>query len=123
MTATSLAAKPATELAHLIRSKAVSPVEVMRATIAHAEALNPSLNAICTPTYEAAMDAARAAEQAVMRVQPLGLLHGVPITLKDLAFTKGVRTMAGSNLYRERVPDFDHVHVERLRAAGAISIG
>jgi aspartyl-tRNA(Asn)/glutamyl-tRNA(Gln) amidotransferase subunit A len=57
MTATSLAAKPATELAHLIRSKAVSPVEVMRATIAHAEALNPSLNAICTPTYEAAMDA------------------------------------------------------------------
>jgi aspartyl-tRNA(Asn)/glutamyl-tRNA(Gln) amidotransferase subunit A len=123
MTATSLAARPATELAHLIRSKAVSPVEVMRATIAHAEALNPSLNAICTPTYEAAMDAARAAEQAVMRVQPLGLLHGVPITLKDLAFTKGVRTMAGSNLYRERVPDFDHVHVERLRAAGAISIG
>jgi len=123
MMPSSLASKPATELAHLIRSKAVSPVEVIRATITCAEALNPRLNAICTPTYEAAMEAARVAEQAVMRMQPLGLLHGVPITLKDLTFTKGVRTMAGSNLYRERVPDFDHLHVERLRTAGAISIG
>jgi len=99
MTPSSLATKPATELAHLIRSKAVSPVEVIRATITCAEALNPRLNAICTPTYEAAMEAARVAEQAVMRMQPLGLLHGVPITLKDLTFTKGGRTIyaIGSN--------------------------
>jgi aspartyl-tRNA(Asn)/glutamyl-tRNA(Gln) amidotransferase subunit A len=101
----------------------MSPVEVMRATIARAEALNPKLNAICTPTFEAAMHAARAAEDSVMSGQPLGILHGVPVTIKDLSFTKGVRTMGGSNLYRDRVPDFDHVHVERLRAAGAISIG
>ncbi len=115
--------QPATELARLVRTKALSPVELMRATIARAETLNPQLNAICTPTYEAAMEQARAAEQAVMRDQPLGILHGVPATIKDLSFTKGVRTMGGSNLYRERVPDFDHLHVERLRAAGAISIG
>ena len=113
----------ATELARLVRTKALSPVELMRATIARAERLNPQLNAICTPTYEAAMEQARAAEHAVMRDQPLGILHGVPATIKDLSFTKGVRTMGGSNLYRDRVPDFDHVHVERLRAAGAISIG
>ena len=114
---------PATELVRMIRSKAVSPVEVMRATIDRAEALNPTLNAICTPTYEAAIEQARAAEVAVMRGDDLPRLHGVPITLKDLSFTKGVRTMGGSNLFRDRVPTFDHVHVERLRAAGAISIG
>jgi aspartyl-tRNA(Asn)/glutamyl-tRNA(Gln) amidotransferase subunit A len=123
MSDTQTAGLPATELVRLIRARALSPVEIMRATIARAEALNPKLNAICTPTFEAAMQAARAAENAVMTGQPLGILHGVPVTIKDLSFTKGVRTMGGSNLYRDRVPDFDHVHVERLRAAGAISIG
>jgi aspartyl-tRNA(Asn)/glutamyl-tRNA(Gln) amidotransferase subunit A len=114
---------PATDLARMIRSKALSPVEVMEAVLARAQALNPGLNAICTTTYEAAREAARAAEAAVMRGEPLGRLHGIPITLKDLALTKGVRTMGGSNLFRDRIPTFDHAHVERLRAAGAISIG
>jgi aspartyl-tRNA(Asn)/glutamyl-tRNA(Gln) amidotransferase subunit A len=113
----------ATELAQAIRTRALSPVELMAATIARAQALNPRLNAICTPTYDAAMDAARRAEDAVMRGQPLGPLHGLPVTIKDLAFTRGVRTMGGSFLYRERVPQFDHLHVERLRAAGGIMIG
>ena len=58
-----------------------------------------------------------------MRGRPLGILHGVPTSIKDLAFTRGVRTMAGSHIHRDRIPDFDHLHVERLRAAGAISIG
>ena len=123
MTVTDLVQQPAVELARLIRSRTISPVELMRATIDRAQALNPILNAICTPTYEAAMQGARAAEDAVMKGQPLGILHGVPTTIKDLAFTKGVRTMGGSNLYRERVPDFDHLHVTRLYTAGAISIG
>jgi len=123
MTGTDLVRQPAVELARLIRTRTISPVELMRATIDRAQALNPILNAICTPTYEAAMQGARAAEDAVMRGEPLGILHGVPTTIKDLAFTKGVRTMGGSNLYRERVPDFDHLHVTRLRTAGAISIG
>ncbi len=114
---------PATTLAGMIRSKGLSPVELMRATINRAEALNPRLNAICTPTYEAAMQQARGAELAVMRGDDLGILHGIPVTIKDLAFTKGVRTMGGSNLFRDRVPTVDHVHVERLRVAGAISIG
>lgn len=114
---------PAGDLVRLFRSKALSPVEVMDAVLARAQALNPGLNAICTPTFDAARAAARSAEQALMRDEPLGLLHGIPITIKDLALTKGVRTMSGSNLYRERVPTFDHAHVERLAAAGAISIG
>src|SRR5262245_41502550 len=114
---------PATELARMIRSRMVSPVEVMRATLEQAQRLNPRLNAICTPTYEAASQAAGDAEAAVMRGAALGILHGIPTTIKDLSLTKGVRTMAGSHLFRDRIPDFDHLHVERLNAAGAISIG
>ncbi|MFO1321019.1 MAG: amidase [Burkholderiales bacterium] len=114
---------PATELARLIRAKSVSPVEIVRAAIARAEALNPRLNAICTPTFDAATELARRAESAVMRGERLGLLHGIPTTIKDVAFTRGVRTMSGSRLYQSRIPDVDHVHVERLRAAGAIMLG
>ncbi len=118
-----LCSTPATELARMIRDKSVSPVEIMDATLERARVLNPRLNAICTPTYETAMQSAHAAEAAVMRGDRLGVLHGVPTTIKDLAFTKGVRTMAGSRVFRDRIPDFDHLHVERMRAAGAISIG
>ena len=114
---------PATDLVRMIRSKAISPVEVMRQAIARAEKLNPSLNAICTPTFDEATAAARRAEEDVMMGRPLGLLHGVPTTIKDLALTKGVKTMAGSHIFRDRVPDIDHAHVEKLRDAGAISIG
>ncbi len=114
---------PATEIARMIRAKEISPVELLQATIQRAERLNPLLNAICTPIYEAALNEARAAEQGVVRGEPLGLLHGLPTTIKDLAFTKGVRTMAGSHIHKDRVPEFDHAHVERLRAAGAIIIG
>jgi len=114
---------PATELARRIRDRSLSPVEIMEAVLARAEALNPRLNAICTPTYEAARDAARGAEAAAMRGEPLGLLHGIPVTIKDLAFTRGVRTMGGSWIHRDRVPDFDHAHVERLANAGAVAIG
>ena len=113
----------ATDLARSIRTRALSPVELMRSVLARAEVLNPALNAICTPTYESALEQARAAERQVMSGEPLGLLHGIPTTVKDLALTRGVRTMGGSHLFRERVPASDHVHVERMRAAGAISIG
>jgi len=114
---------PATELVRLIASRSVSPVEVMATVLERAEALNPRLNAICTWTAERAMDKAREAERAVMRGDDLGPLLGVPITLKDLAFTKGVRTMAGSWIYADRIPAEDAPFVERLVAAGAISIG
>jgi aspartyl-tRNA(Asn)/glutamyl-tRNA(Gln) amidotransferase subunit A len=114
---------PATDLVRMIHDRSISPVEIMQATLERAHRLNPRLNAICTPTYETAMQSARAAEAAVMRGDRLGLLHGVPTTIKDLAFTRGVRTMAGSHVFRDRIPDFDHLHVERMRAAGAISVG
>ena len=114
---------PATELARMIRSKAVSPVEVAQAVLERIERLNPQLNAICTLTADSALAAARAAESAVMRGDSLGRLHGLPVTIKDLAMTRGVKTMAGSNVFSQRTPEIDHLHVERLRAAGAIAIG
>ncbi|HYJ19502.1 MAG TPA: amidase family protein, partial [Burkholderiales bacterium] len=114
---------PATELARMIRSKAVSPVEVAQAVLERIERLNPQLNAICTLTADSALAAARAAETAVMRGDNLGPLHGLPVTIKDLAMTRGVKTMAGSNVFSQRTPEIDHLHVERLRAAGAIAIG
>ena len=123
MDKTDLAYTPASELARLIAGKALSPVEVMAAALARLEALNPTLNAVCTPTPERAMDAAREAERAVMRGDALGPLHGVPTTIKDLALTKGIRTMAGSHVHADRVPDEDAPFVERLAQAGAISMG
>ena len=123
MTNEELCFTPATELARRIRDKVVSPVEITRAVLERVERLNPKLNAICTLTAESALDAARAAEFAVMRGDHLGPLHGIPVTIKDLAMTRGVRTMAGSHVFSERLPEIDHLHVERLRAAGAISIG
>jgi aspartyl-tRNA(Asn)/glutamyl-tRNA(Gln) amidotransferase subunit A len=124
MKAEELCFTPATELAKMIRARTISPVELMRTTIERAERLKPRLNALCTITYDAAMAAAREAEKAVTTGgRELGPLHGIPITIKDLAFTRGVRTMAGSHVFRDRITDFDHLHVERLREAGAISIG
>ena len=123
MTNEELCFTPATELARMICAKSVSPVEITRAVLERVERLNPKLNAICTLTAESALDAARAAEFAVMRGDHLGPLHGIPVTIKDLAMTRGVRTMAGSHVFSERLPEIDHLHVERLRAAGAISIG
>lgn len=123
MTDKSLHYLPATELVKRIRDKSVSPVELMKATIARAEELNPRLNAICTTTFDAAIDQAKAAEAIVMRGEALALLHGIPTTIKDLSLTRGVRSMAGSHVFAQRIPEIDHAHVERMRAAGMISLG
>jgi len=123
MSAADLAFTPATELAGLIRAKKLSPVELTRATLERIERLNPALNAFCTITADAALAAARDAEQAVVRGAPLGPLHGLPVSIKDLALTKGVRTMGGSYIFEHRVPDVDAPFVRRLREAGAVCVG
>jgi len=114
---------PATELTRAIRKKALSPVEVLEAVLDRIERLNPTLNAYVTVTAEHARQAARKAEAAVMRGDELGILHGVPVSIKDLVFTKGVRTTMGSMLYEHFVPEEDAVVVEKLRQAGAIMVG
>lgn len=123
MDTTDLCFTPATELAGLIRRKEVSPVEVTEAVLARIDRLNPRLGAYCTVTAERALADARAAEDAVLRGEPLGALHGVPISIKDLTITKGVRTTRGSRLYADTVPDEDAPVVERVKAAGAIILG
>jgi aspartyl-tRNA(Asn)/glutamyl-tRNA(Gln) amidotransferase subunit A len=113
----------ATELLPLIQSKAVSPVEVVQACLDRAERLQPILNCFITLCGDRALDQARAAEQAVMDGKPLGRLHGIPYTVKDLVHTAGVRTTYGTVLYRDHVPAEDAPSIARLNAGGAILLG
>ncbi|HEU4439250.1 MAG TPA: amidase family protein, partial [Methylomirabilota bacterium] len=88
----------AQEMAALVRARKVSPVEVVDAVLARIERLNPALNCFATMTAEEARDAAVAAEVAVMTGEALGPLHGVPVSIKDLLFTRRVLTTGGSRL-------------------------
>ncbi len=115
--------KSAVELRRLIGSRQLSPVELLEACIARIETINPHINAVTATCFERARVEARAAEQAVMDGQPLGLLHGLPIGIKDLEETAGLLTTYGSPLYRGNVPERDNALVARLRAAGAIVAG
>ena len=109
----------ATRLAELVRTREVSPVEIMRAHLDRIAATDPAINAIVT-LAPGALDAARAAEAAVLAGEDLGPLHGVPFTVKDSIDTAGVPTQRGSPIFRGRVPDTDATSVARMRKAGAI---
>jgi amidase len=98
----------------------LSAVELLDACIARIEAINPAVNAMAATCFERARDEARRAEAAVMRGEPLGLLHGLPVGVKDLEETAGVLTTYGSTRFRANVPDEDNAMVARIRAAGAI---
>ena len=111
-----------TEMALRIRSKALSPVEVVKAHLERIEEVNPKLNAIVT-LPGGAMERAVEAEAAIMRGEIWGPLHGVPFTVKDCVDTAGVRTTRGSRLFADRVPEADASVVTRLRGAGGIFIG
>jgi amidase len=118
-----LTRKSARELAHLIASRAVSPVEVLDAHLKAIEALNPKFNAIITLVAEQSRAAARAAEATVMKGETLPALHGLPVAIKDNTLTAGIRTTFASPLYKDYVPTEDAEVVRRLKSAGAIVIG
>jgi aspartyl-tRNA(Asn)/glutamyl-tRNA(Gln) amidotransferase subunit A len=113
----------ASDLAAAVRAKDVSPVEITEAVLDRIERLNPQLNAFCTMMNDEALAAATLAEQQVARGDSLGPLHGVPVSVKDNLYVKGVRTTFGSKLLEHDVTDADAPSIERLRAAGAILIG
>ena len=113
----------AVELHARVVRREVSPVEITRAVLARAERLQPTLKCFITLCGDEALAQARRAEQAVMAGEPLGLLHGVPFTVKDLVNTQGVRTTFGAVPHQDNVPDHDAVAVARLREHGAILIG
>ncbi|HEX9451793.1 MAG TPA: amidase [Burkholderiales bacterium] len=114
---------PAYELVRHIRARALSAVEVMDAHIAQIERVNPAVNAIVTFLPDLARAGARAVDAALARGDDPGPLAGLPVVHKDLAVTKGIRTTFGSPIYRDFVPDVDTILVERLKKAGAVTIG
>ncbi|MCV4282347.1 amidase [Pseudomonas capsici] len=118
-----LLSKSATELRALIGNKQLSPVELLDASIQRIETLNPKINAFSATCFERAHQEAKEAEHAVMQGKPLGLLHGLPIGIKDLEETADVLTTYGSQLFRDNVPSHDNLFVARLRGAGAIMVG
>src|SRR5262245_13588266 len=107
MDPTELCYLPATEQAALVRTRQVSPTEVTRAFLTRIERVNPTINAYCTVTADQAMAEARQVEAALGQGDALGPLAGVPVSIKDLLITKGIRTTRGSLLYADNVPTED----------------
>jgi aspartyl-tRNA(Asn)/glutamyl-tRNA(Gln) amidotransferase subunit A len=118
-----LAFMSATDLAAAIRARRLSPVGVTRAALDRINRAQPVLNAFITVAEDAAMAQAREAEATLMRGDAVGPLHGVPLAVKDLVPTAGIRTTWGSLIFKDHVPDNDAVVVARLKQAGAIIVG
>ena len=114
---------PAVALAKLYRKRSVSPLEVMQALLARIGAVNPHVNAVVTLARESALREARTATLRLKRKVTLPPLFGIPVAIKDVTPTRGIRTTYGSKLFETHVPEADALVVERLRAAGAIVIG
>src|SRR5256884_3360200 len=117
-----LADRSATELARLVRSREVSPVEVVEACLARVERDNPAINAVVTLNPRA-LDDAGDLELRLVRGEDVGLLAGLPVGIKDVTPVAGLRTTYGSSLYRDHVPAEDALIVRRLRDAGAVILG
>src|SRR5262249_14779684 len=111
------------EASELVRSKKISPVELTDACLRQIVRLNPSLNAFITVTADSALTEARAAEKEVQQGEWRGPLHGIPIGLKALFDTAGVKTTGASELYKDRLPMLDAAVVSRLKTAGAVLLG
>jgi amidase len=113
----------AVEARRLIGAKQLSAVELLRSCIERIEAVNPTLNAMVATCYERAEAEARRADAATVKGEPLGALHGLPVGIKDLNNTEGLRTVFGSPIFKDNVPSADEVVVAAVRKAGAIVIG
>ena len=111
------------EAAELLRNGNLSPVELTRAFLERIEQLDDTLKAFITVLSDSAMSEARTAEAEILRGDYRGPLHGIPIALKDLYDTAGVKTTAGSKVYIDRVPTEDATTTARLKAAGGILLG
>jgi len=118
-----LTALSLTEASNLTRRRKVSPVQLTDACLARIEQLNPRLNAFITVTHDLALEQARAAEHEIQHGRWLGPLHGIPIALKDLFDTSGVKTTAASAVFKDRIPAQDAEVVRRLKVAGAVLLG
>ena len=111
------------DLATAVRSGQLSAREVVQAHLERIERLNPHVNAVVTLVAEQALEQAAAADEQLASGAEVGPLHGIPIAHKDTHATSGIRTTSGSPILRDRRPKRDELIVERLRSAGAITIG
>ena len=118
-----LCATPAVDLARLIRTRELSAAELLTAVLARIDQVNPAINAIITLDIERALATAAELDALAARGSFLGPLHGLPIAVKDLAETAGLRTTFGSPIFASHVPSFDAPHVALLKQAGAVVIG
>ncbi|ABE37111.1 amidase family protein [Paraburkholderia xenovorans LB400] len=123
MSADDLHYLPLTVLAERIRTKTVSSLEVTQTQLDRIARLNPGLRAYVTVTADVALEQARAADEALARGDYKGPLHGIPIGVKDLAWTRGIPTQFGSVVYRDHIPTEDATVVRKLREAGAVLLG
>lgn len=120
---TPLAFLSLTEVARLLKRRAVSPVEVTRAVLDRIAAVNARLNAFLTITADEALAAARRAERAILAGRYRGPLHGVPVSVKDLVQAAGIRTTCGSRILADWIPEADATLIRRFREAGAVLVG
>jgi len=118
-----LVTRPIFELAPLLHKRAISPVELFDATLKRIQWLQPRLNSFITVAEEEGRRSAVRAEKEIERGQYRGPLHGIPISIKDLFATRGMRTTAGAKVFGNWTPDYDATAVARLRTAGAVIIG
>ena len=114
---------PAYDMLEKIKTQELTSTEITETIIERIEKINPIINAYCTPTFELARKTAKKADDAVKKGEKLGLLHGIPTSIKDLMQTKGIRTTYGSKLYEDFIPEQDDVAVQRLIAAGCVILG
>ena len=111
------------ELSSLISSRKISCVELIDQTLGKIRRLNPMLNAFITITEDSARRDAKHADSLIRRGKYLGPLHGIPISVKDLIYIKGVRSTSGSKILSDFVPTYDSTVITKLRSAGAIIVG
>jgi amidase len=123
MDAAELCFTPATELIGMIRSRKISPVELTQVVLDRIQAIDPKIRAYITVIPELALQTAREREKELMGKDPLGPLHGIPISIKDLTPTRGIRTTWGCRHYKDFVPEEDALVVQRIKKAGAILLG
>lgn len=114
---------PAHKLRAALKKKEISPVELVKAILARIEAINPQVNAFCTVVPEIALPAAQKAEAELTKGGEIKPLHGLPVSIKDLTITAGIRTTFGSKIFENYVPEEDALIVQRLKKAGAIILG
>ena len=111
------------EMLEKIKTQELTSTEITETIIERIERINPIINAYCTPTFELARETAKKADEVFKKGEKLGLLHGIPTSIKDLMQTKGIRTTYGSKLYEDFIPEQDDVAVQRLIAAGCVILG